>query len=420
MMMAEKSMAVGIRLEGRDGSAQRLGSAVHRHKALSVAGIEERLFSRLFSGLVYPQIWEDPEVDLAALRLDSSSRVVAIASGGCNVMSYLTARPRHIHALDLNRAHVALGRLKCAALAHLPDQRSFHRFFANADDPANVAAYDLHVRPYLDAESRAYWEGRTLSGRRRIGMFARGFYRHGLLGRFIGAAHLLARLYGVRLEEILACRDRAAQEEFFRTRIEPVFASPLLRWLTGNPASLFGLGIPPAQYVALADGRPMHEVLRERLWRLACAFPIGRNYFARQAFGRAYAEDGSLPPYLQPASYPIIREMADRVEFLNRSVTEFLVGREAGSVDRYVLLDAQDWMTDAQLVALWTEITRTAAPGARVIFRTAAAPSLLPGRLPDYLLGRWRYHDAESLVLGMTDRSAIYGGFHLYSLDSAP
>ena len=40
-------------------------------------------------------------------------------------------------------------------------------------------------------------------------------------------------------------------------------------------------------------------------------------------------------------------------------------------------------MNDAQLNALWREITRTARPGARVIFRTAAEPSLLPGRVDD-------------------------------------
>ena len=37
-------------------------------------------------------------------------------------------------------------------------------------------------------------------------------------------------------------------------------------------------------------------------------------------------------------------------------------------------------MNDADLTALWTEITRTARPGARVIFRTAADERLLPGR----------------------------------------
>jgi len=55
-------------------------------------------------------------------------------------------------------------------------------------------------------------------------------------------------------------------------------------------------------------------------------------------------------------------------------------------------------------------------PGARVIFRTAAEPSLLPGRLDPALLARWRYEQAASLDFTSRDRSAIYGGFHLYVL----
>ena len=74
-------------------------------------------------------------------------------------------------------------------------------------------------------------------------------------------------------------------------------------------------------------------------------------------------------------------------------------------------------MTDDQLDALWTEITRTARPGARVIFRTAAEPSLLPGRLDADLLRRWRYEEALSRDFTERDRSAIYGGFHLYVLE---
>jgi S-adenosylmethionine-diacylglycerol 3-amino-3-carboxypropyl transferase len=52
-----------------------------------------------------------------------------------------------------------------------------------------------------------------------------------------------------------------------------------------------------------------------------------------------------------------------------------------------------------------------------VIFRTAAEPSLLPGRLDPDLLGRWRYEEALSRELTDRDRSAIYGGFHLYVLE---
>jgi S-adenosylmethionine-diacylglycerol 3-amino-3-carboxypropyl transferase len=73
-------------------------------------------------------------------------------------------------------------------------------------------------------------------------------------------------------------------------------------------------------------------------------------------------------------------------------------------------------MTDAQLTRLWSEITRTAKPGARVLFRTAAAPTLLPGRVPDTILDRWDYAAGESLDFTARDRSAIYGGVHLYRL----
>ena len=73
-------------------------------------------------------------------------------------------------------------------------------------------------------------------------------------------------------------------------------------------------------------------------------------------------------------------------------------------------------MDDAQLNALWTQITRTARPGARVLFRTAAEPSLLPGRVDPALLERWTYHAGASADFTRRDRSAIYGGVHLYEL----
>ena len=102
---------------------------------------------------------------------------------------------------------------------------------------------------------------------------------------------------------------------------------------------------------------------------------------------------------------------------VNRSFTAELGDRPPASVDAYVLLDAQDWMTDAQLNALWREITRTARPGARVIFRTAAEPTLLPGRVDNTILSRWTYEAERSQALDAEDRSAIYGGFHLYRLN---
>jgi S-adenosylmethionine-diacylglycerol 3-amino-3-carboxypropyl transferase len=396
-------------------SGDRLKEAVGVTPAFSRESLLNLLFTVAFKGLVYPQIWEDPEIDMEALAIAPDSHIVAIASGGCNILSYLIADPRRITAVDLNPAHVALNRLKLAAVRALPSWDAFYRFFGEADERANIVAYWQFVRPQLDPASRAYWEARHVSGlgRRRIAMFSRNLYRHGLLGRFIGLGHWLARIYGVDPRDLLRTRSLAEQRRFFETSLAPLFDKNLLRWLLSRQMSLFGLGIPPAQYGALAGGGDMAQVVRERLERLSCGFSLDRNYFAWQAFGRSYGA-GPLPPYLQRNNHETVRDRAGRVEVLNRSFTEYLASRPDRSLDRFVLLDAQDWMNDEQLNALWREITRTARPGARVIFRTAAAPSLLPGRLDGALLCRWRYEAEASRDFTARDRSAIYGGFHLY------
>lgn len=400
-------------------ASRRLKQAVRQNRAFSTKGLLEYVFTLAFKGLVYPQIWEDPEVDMEALAITPDSHLVTIASGGCNVLSYLIADPARITAVDLVRAHVALNRLKLAAARQLPTWQSFYRFFGEADTDANVAAYWRFLEPHLDAETRAYWEGRNLWGRRRISMFSRNLYRCGLLGHSIGLGHLVARLHGVDLRQMLKARSLAEQRAFFETSLAPLFDKPLVRWATGRQMSLYGLGIPPAQYAALGAGAPhMATVLRDRVERLSCGFSLDDNYFAWQAFGRSYPDQGTgpLPPYLKQAHFESIRARADRVEVLNRSFTEYLKSRPDRSLDRYVLLDAQDWMTDQQLNELWREITRTARRGARAIFRTAAEPSLLPGRVDDEVLAQWRYEAEQSRDLARRDRSAIYGGFHLYVL----
>jgi len=78
----------------------------------------------------------------------------------------------------------------------------------------------------------------------------------------------------------------------------------------------------------------MAAVLRERVERLTGGFSLEENYFAWQALGRRYADDGDgpLPPYLRPDHFGDIRARADRVEVLNRSFTEYLECRSATSL----------------------------------------------------------------------------------------
>ena len=401
-------------------TAARLAAAVHRNKMLSREGVLERMFTLAFRGLVYPQIWEDPAIDLEALKIHSSDHVLAIGSGGCNIFNYLTADPGRISAIDLNGAHIALIRLKLCALRHLPDYEAFFRFFGAADKRANLTAYEQYIRPHLDPVSRRYWEARTLAGRRRIESFTRNFYRYGLLGRCIGAGHLLARLYGCNPRNMLRASSIAEQRAIFEAELAPIFDKRLVRWLLKQPAALYGLGIPPSQHRSLAGAgaNGMARVLQARVERLACEFDLSENYFAAQAFGRRYGSgpDAPLPPYLARCNYDDIKSRADRIGIFHVSMTEYLQRHSDASIDCYVLLDAQDWMTTGDLTLLWREITRTARPQARVIFRTAAEAKLLFGRVPAEILARWSYDEDQCRELTRRDRSSIYGGFHLHRL----
>ncbi|WP_308873286.1 DUF3419 family protein [Thiothrix subterranea] len=93
---------------------------------------------------------------------------------------------------------------------------------------------------------------------------------------------------------------------------------------------------------------------------------------------------------------------------------DFLEQQAPHSYDRFVFLDAQDWMTDEVLTQLWTQVARVGKPGTRIIFRTAAAESPLETALPAELRSQFVYEAELSAQLFLQDRSAIYGGFHLY------
>src|SRR5438067_2610681 len=99
---------------------QLIADAVRNTRDRKESTVWDSLFAFWFRRLVYTQIWEDPEADIAALQLAPGSHIVTISSGGCNALSYLSAKPEHVYAVDLNEAHLSLLKLKLAGLRAFP------------------------------------------------------------------------------------------------------------------------------------------------------------------------------------------------------------------------------------------------------------------------------------------------------------
>ena len=253
-------------------------------------------------------------------------------------------------------------------------------------------------------------------------MFSRNLYRYGLLGYSIGLGHLVARAYGVDLSKILRARSLEEQRAFFETSLAPLFDKPVR-----------ALGKPRASCRFTASAfrrRNMRRSARaRRTWRRCCASASRSSSCEFSIDGQLLRLAGVRPLLFRTAAparcRPIssaristtIRDRADRVEVLNRSFTEYLKSRPAAVARplRAARRPGLDVGPAAERSVARDHPHR--APGARVIFRTAARaePAAGAGRRRRCWT-QWRYEAEQSRELTRRDRSAIYGGFHLYVL----
>lgn len=403
--------------------------AVRNESNVSKQGILQKLFALWFDAFVYNQIWEDPRVDIAALKIAPDSRILTISSGGCNALNYLVENPESVTAVDLNRHHIYLLNLKLAAVKHLPSHESFFAFFGSGKGENTGTDYLRYIAPNLDHDTRSFWESNTLGGGflygDRISFFQNaGLYEHSRNGYFLRFFHRVSRLFGCRPDEVLKARSTAEQEELYAKYIDPFFDSFVIKTLGKMPVTMFGLGIPPQQYDELKKDlrgeSTVIDIYRERAKRLACDFPIDDNYFAWQAFARKYDTEKrqAIPEYLKADNYETLKANANRLTTRIGSATDEIKNNPKGTFNRFVFLDAQDWMNADQMTDLWSAIAEKGEPASRIIFRTAGAASPIPANLPDELQARFNYEKERSEELFRQDRASIYGGFHLYELNN--
>lgn len=404
-----------------------LHSAVQNEKVSSKQGFLQKLFVVWFDAFVYNQIWEDPRVDLEALRLDSNSRVLTISSGGCNALNYLIESPASVTAVDLNRHHIYLLNLKIAALKRLPTYEGFFDFFGYGRGKNCGTNYLKFIAPSLDKDTRRFWESNTVGGSLlygdRISFFTdAGLYDHSRNGYFLRFFQRLSKLFGCDPEQVLKAESFEEQQSLYEKHIDPFFDTFVVKTVGKLPITMFGLGIPPQQYdelkTDLNGSRTVIDIYRERVRRLACDFPISENYFAWQAFARKYdTEKGqAVPEYLKKENYETLKANTERLTTIIGSVTDVIKNSKTGTFNRFAFLDAQDWMNAEQMTELWSSIAEKAEPGSRIIFRTAGAASPIETNLPPELREKFSYESALSKELFKQDRASIYGGFHLYEL----
>jgi S-adenosylmethionine-diacylglycerol 3-amino-3-carboxypropyl transferase len=169
--------------------------------------------------------------------------------------------------------------------------------------------------------------------------------------------------------------------------------------------------------------------VRDAVAYVARELPLRENYFWQLYFRGGHTRE-CCPEYLTPHGFAALKGgLAQRIVTHTTTITEFLQETDE-RISRYVLLDHMDWMSSYYPEALaeeWDAILDRAAPGARVLFRSAhASPAYLEqvnvlhrGRLRR-LTELVRFHPEWASELSRRDRVHTYAGFHIADLPGVP
>ena len=380
---------------------------------------DQRLFNAIVSrSLVYNTCWEDPAVDRQALALGADDSVLVITSAGCNALDYALQGPKSIHAIDANPRQNALLELKVAAIRAL-DFDDFFAIFGEGFHRDFAALYRDHLRAQLSPFAQGFWDRHAHWFTSRRG----SFYFHGLSGLVArgSRAYLMARPRLRRaIEDLLDARDLDEQRAIYDGRVAPVLWNKPVNWLISRQwvMSLLGVPYPQRKLVEAQHAGGVSGFIHAAVRYVFRQLPLADNYFYRVYLTGRYSRE-CCPEYLNPQNFARLKAgLVDRIEWHTTTVTRFLRAHET-PISRFVLLDHMDWMStyhpDA-LVEEWEAIRERAAPGARILLRSAQArPAYLDairiGPAQERLRDAFRFLDAEADALQPADRVHTYAGF---------
>ena len=354
--------------------------------------------------LVFTHNWEDPESDHLALKIKSDDTVMAITSGGCNVLGFLLFNPAIVYSIDINPTQSFLLELKIAAIKSL----DFDDFISFSGLKAHSNRLDLYekIKPGLSRDALEFWNGQQK-------IVKRGFVMNGKYEGFIKwAGKFMNLLQGKkRVKGLFNERSKEEQEAYF----DEVWNTKRFHYMFKilfNKRMLAKRGLV-ADYFHFDDGsRSFAESFYNRSKKAFRNIPIKGNYFLSLYLLGKYSNDTEVPAYLKRENFETIKARVDRIRIFTDEAQNWIDSMPDNSINCFALSNICELMSEKDTRHLFEAVYRTARSDARIIFRNLMIPRDVPASLSgvivkDELLSRCIYNN---------DRSFVYGkvaGYHV-------
>ncbi|WP_342059364.1 DUF3419 family protein [Aeromonas sp. OTU364] len=268
--------------------------------------------------LMYGQGREDVRVDLNALSIQPSDKVLVISSGGCSALRLLAEGPALMTSIDLNRTQNYLLELKRAAI-RVFDRSTYIKFLGEKDaSPLERQGLLDMLWDDLSDDATAYWK----THRRQVN---RGVNYAGRTDRLSRITGLILRYltHSPRVfDEIMALQTLEEQRAYFRERFNNRRWRAFLRLCLNSYTlrRIYGEGF--SKY--LADDATLSQHLERKIEKAFYSTMINKNGLMTQLlFGRPPAE-GTCAPYLTDSVYQRVKQNLEQLHVVSANLLDFI------------------------------------------------------------------------------------------------
>jgi S-adenosylmethionine-diacylglycerol 3-amino-3-carboxypropyl transferase len=349
-----------------------------------------------FSRIRYAQVWEDADVLLAALDIQSTDTVVSIASAGDNALALVGAGAARVVALDLNPAELACLALRVAAYREL-SHGELLELIGSRPSTQRPVLYG-RCRSQLEPAVQTFWDANGAAIAGGIGGAGK-FEDYFRLFRL----RVLPLVHGRHtVEALLRGGTRAEREAFYAGRWDTwrwrlvfrLFFSRLVMGRLGRDAAFF-------KYV---EGSVADRILSRTRHALTVLDPADNPYLHWILTG---THGAALPWALRAENFDKIRARLDRIEWHQLTLESFLereARNGAARIDKFNLSDIFEYMSPEYTATLLARLADASRPGGRLAYWNMLAPR----RRPESLAHRLRPLDELARSLFEQDKAYFY------------
>ena len=324
----------------------------------------------LAARLSYAQCWEDARLLRRALKITPTSRVLSIASGGCNSLDLALAGAQEVVAVDLSEPQLAVTELKMVgADLDYPD----YLILLGLQEGDAWALYQS-LRPTLSSSAKAFLDASEV--RFRQGLLASGkfeTYFQTFRTRVLPLVHSEKRI-----QALLTLDSMEDQQAFFADtwntwRWRALFRVFFSRFVMAR------LGRSKAHFEQV-EGRVADRLL-SRTEHVLTQLPVGDNPYLQWILTGRFFDPNRSHSYLSEDGHAQLKSVRERVRLVHGSLGEVLSDAAEQRFDAFNLSNIGEYLDSSTWLALYRTLLNGANPGARLAYWNLFVPRTCPQEL---------------------------------------